>query len=296
MHDRLPAEFGDPWEHTRLLSDRPRNDALVRMLTARAPGNRVLEVGCGTGLLSCIAAKLGAAHVYAVESTEVVERTRALVLANGLEGQVTVLHGKLQDLEPRPVDLAFSELLNADPFLEGVIPAMDAAAAWLAPGGRMSPRRLKVYVALAWVPEPAEEFEVANKEVRRLCAEHALDPGPLLASLDVWHPMRFVTHGERAVSTIACVMDLPIGTNTPPPTETEAVVWSRVDGAVGGALVWFSAELDDEIWMSNPPGAGTHWGQMVCGWTRPLKVKTGDRIRLVIRRIGAELVVSPYLD
>ena len=181
--DRLPGDFSDPWEHALLLSDRNRNDALLRMLAARAPGQRVLEVGCGTGLLSCVAAKMGARHVYAVEPTPLVERARLFVEKNGLADRVTVLQGKVEDLEPRPVDLAFSELLNADPFLEGVVGAMDSVARWVVPGGRLSPRRLKVYVALGWILEPAAEHAAARAEVERMCAE--LLANPLIESFKV---------------------------------------------------------------------------------------------------------------
>ena len=292
-HSVLPGDFADPWQHAILLSDRSRNDALLRMLALRAPGARVLEVGCGTGLLSCVAAKLGAVHVYAVEPTPLVERAEALVAANGLTDRVTVLRGRVEDLPPQEVDLAFSELLNADPFLEGVVPAMDAAARWLAPGGRLSPRRLKVYVALAWACEPPEEHALARTEVARICAETGLAPGVVLDALDAWHPMRFVTHGERPISTVACAFDLPLGTGAPAPERADVLVRAKVEGEVGGALVWFSGELDDEIWMSNPPGAGTHWGQLVCGWKRSVRVRPGDAVRLTIERVGSELVVVP---
>lgn len=289
----LPIDFADPWEHARLLSDRWRNDALVRMLARRAPGKRVVEVGCGSGLLSCVAARCGATHVFAVEPTALADRARVLVDANGLSDRVTVLQGRIQDFEPRPSDLVFSELLNADPFLEGVVPAMNAAAAWLVPGGRLSPGRLKVYVALAWVAEPPEEHGMARDEVARICADHDLLPASLLETLEVWHPLRFVSHAERPVSTMAVAFDLTLGNGEPAPDEVDVTVHSRVTGAIGGAMVWFSGEVDDEIWMSNPPGAGTHWGQLICGWTRAIEVTAGMAVGLRVTRVGDEIVVSP---
>lgn len=291
--DALPIDFADPWEHVRLLSDRSRNDALLEMLRRRAPGARVLEVGCGTGLLSCVAAKLGAAHVWAVEPTPLVAQARAFVRGNGLDDRVTVVQGMIEDVPPVPVDLVFSELLNADPFTEGVVSAMNAAARWLAPGGRLSPRRLKVYVALAWASETPQEHGQARDEVSRLCGEVGLDAGPLLSALDVPHPHRFFTHGERPLSKAALAFDVPLGTGEAIPRETEVVVRSTVDGEVGGALVWFSGEVDDDLWMTNPPGAGTHWGQMICGWPRPLRVKRGRAVRLRVSTIGTNLLVMP---
>jgi SAM-dependent methyltransferase len=289
----LPLDFADPWEHARLLSDQPRNDALLALLARRAPGATVVEVGCGTGLLSCVAARMGATHVWAVEATALADTARRLVQANGLADRVTVLESRIEDLEPRPCDLVFSELLNADPFLEGVVPAMNAARAWLAPGGVMSPRRLQVYVALAWATEPAEEHAMARDEVARICDRYGVAAGVLAETLEVRHPMRFVTHNERAVSSVALAFDLPIGTGEEAPIEAEVVVRARVSGEVGGAIVWFAADVDDGLQHTNPPGARSHWGQLVCGWARTVRVRNGEAVRLRVRRIDAELVVAP---
>ncbi len=293
MPDELPIDFADPWEHVRLLSDHARNDVLVEMLRRRAPGKTVLEVGCGTGLLSCVAARLGATHVYAVEPTALVERARAFVAANDLGDRVTVLHGTVEELDPVPVDVVFSELLNADPFTEGVVSAMRSAARWVVPGGFLSPRRLKVYVALAWATESPEEHQHARSEVSRLCGAVGLDPTLLLGTLEAPHPHRFFTHAERPLSLPVLAFDVPLGEAGRIPAEAEVVVRSTVDGELGGALVWFSGEVDDDLWMTNPPGAGTHWGQMVCGWSRPLKVRRGQSVRLHVSTAGTHLLVRP---
>ena len=43
----------------------------------------------------------------------------------------------------------------------------------------------------------------------------------------------------------------------------------------------------------NPPGAGTHWGQMACGWSHGVEVKGNEAVRLRLRRIGDQLIVAP---
>jgi protein arginine N-methyltransferase 3 len=49
----------------------------------------VLDVGCGTGILSLLAAKSGAKHVYAVDASDIAERVEQIVKANGLEHVIT---------------------------------------------------------------------------------------------------------------------------------------------------------------------------------------------------------------
>ena len=51
-----------------------------------AGGERVLDYGCGSGILAIAAAKLGAAHVDAVDlDPQAIETTRSNALANGVE-------------------------------------------------------------------------------------------------------------------------------------------------------------------------------------------------------------------
>ena len=53
------------------------------------PGMRVLDVGCGTGILSLFAALAGAKRVFAVDASPVAEKAEEVVKANGFEGVIT---------------------------------------------------------------------------------------------------------------------------------------------------------------------------------------------------------------
>jgi protein arginine N-methyltransferase 3 len=49
----------------------------------------VLDVGCGTGILSLFAAKSGAKRVIAVDASDIAEKAAKIVQANGLDGIIT---------------------------------------------------------------------------------------------------------------------------------------------------------------------------------------------------------------
>jgi protein arginine N-methyltransferase 3 len=49
----------------------------------------MLFVGCGTGILSLLAAKSGEKHVYAVDASNIAEKAEQIVKANGLENVIT---------------------------------------------------------------------------------------------------------------------------------------------------------------------------------------------------------------
>ena len=49
----------------------------------------VLDVGCGTGILSMFCAKAGAKRVIAVDNSDIINKARENVFENGLGGVVT---------------------------------------------------------------------------------------------------------------------------------------------------------------------------------------------------------------
>jgi type I protein arginine methyltransferase len=58
----------------------------------------VLDIGCGTGILSIFAARAGAKHVYAVDNAEIALYAREIVKRNGLTDKITVIKGKMEEI------------------------------------------------------------------------------------------------------------------------------------------------------------------------------------------------------
>ncbi|MFT5683465.1 MAG: SAM-dependent methyltransferase [Myxococcota bacterium] len=284
------AGFANPWEHTRLLSDASRNRALITLLQRHAPGKTVLEVGCGTGLLSLVAAKLGARQVHAVEPTAMAEVARELVRCNGLEGIVQVHEAMIQDLTPRPVDLAFFELLNADPFVEGVMSVAEATRAWVGEHGLLAPRRLRVFAALCGCEAPAREMRQADDELRRLEASLGLRLGPLREALQTEETSKEIGV-EVPMSAPVEVWSLDLRSDELPEDEEVIQLTAMVDAEVGGVMVWFEAELDDGLVLSNAPGTDNHWGQLLAGFSETVSLEAGASIEVVVELDDDELEV-----
>lgn len=286
-----PDGFERPWEHLRLLSDGARNQALLALLERRAPGAVVAEVGCGTGLLSLVAAKIGARHVYAIEPTEMADVARQLVVDNHLEEIIEVLRGRIEDIEPRPVDLIFSEMLNADPFYEGVVPAMRAARRWAGQRGQIAPHTLKVWVALLEAPDCAREARLARAEVTALANRYDLDLGGLIERVSRPGSYRYVTTARAPVSEAVLAWDLALGHDDPVHEVIIDVVPLR-PGPVAGAVVWFEAAIDEGLSMSNPPGGADHWGQLVCAWAEEHGVRQGVSVPLAVSLVAGRIDVT----
>lgn len=65
----------------------------------------VLDVGCGTGILSLFAAKAGARHVYGIECSAIAEQAKQIVADNNYNGRVTIIQGKVEEIS-LPVEKA----------------------------------------------------------------------------------------------------------------------------------------------------------------------------------------------
>ena len=110
----------------------------------------VLDIGAGTGILSIFAARAGAKHVYAIEFAEIAIFAQEIVRKNGLQDKITVIKGKMEEVElPVPqVDIIISEwmgyFLLYESMLDSVLWARDK---YLVPGGKMLPGRAQVFVA-----------------------------------------------------------------------------------------------------------------------------------------------------
>merc|ERR1712086_388867 len=109
----------------------------------------VLDVGCGTGILSMFAAKAGAKHVYGVDMSSIIEKTRQIVKDNDFADQITLIKGKVEEIElpVQKVDIIVSEwmgyFLLYESMLDSVLVARDR---WLADDGVLLPDRATLYL------------------------------------------------------------------------------------------------------------------------------------------------------
>lgn len=179
MRARHEAESRHYW----MLADRVRSERLRKAVFATVrPGDVVLDVGTGTGLLSMFAVQAGAARVYAVEHCPATaELARDVIRQNAMAERITVIEGSAASVElPEAVDVLLIELignLGSEEDIEEVAAAV--AARWLKPGGRSVPERLRTFaLPVQLSPTPAEVFSDGNYGLNLGVATQLGDPHP----------------------------------------------------------------------------------------------------------------------
>lgn len=87
--------WADPVEHARVLhNERRTGDSVAAALnTAVRPGEVVLDVCTGSGVLAMPARGGGARHVYAVEASDIAEVAGRVFTANRVQERVALIAG-----------------------------------------------------------------------------------------------------------------------------------------------------------------------------------------------------------
>ncbi|KAF9019946.1 S-adenosyl-L-methionine-dependent methyltransferase [Hymenopellis radicata] len=139
--------------HAVMIQDKVRTSTYAQFLLTNPTLFQdavVLDVGCGTGILSLFAARGGAKRVYAVDASDIAERAKEIVKTNGFEDIITVMRGKVEELEiPEKVDVIISEWMGYALLYESMLDSvLNARDRFLKPGGVMAPSQCKMMFAL----------------------------------------------------------------------------------------------------------------------------------------------------
>lgn len=286
--------WADPVEHARMLHDDARTLDFIRAIEAAVrPGDVVLDLGTGSGVLAVAAARAGARRVYAVEASDIAEVAERVAADNAVGDVVTVVRGWSRQVElPEPADLLVAEIIGSEPLEEDILETtLDARRRLLAPGARLLPRALTLLARPLRVPEvEAREHVFGAAAVERWRRLYGVDFTALLAAASPvplhapvagenvtrWPPagdpvaLTTIDLGAFETASVDAAADLPVGGDEP----------------VNAVTVTFRADLADGIaheldpWR-RPPSS---WGTSVWLLPEPVAVPDGAVLRVRYRR------------
>jgi len=175
--------WADPVEHARMLHDDRRTNAYAEAIAAAVqPGDIVLDIGTGSGVLAVTAARTGARHVYAVEATDIAEVAERVFEANGVQDRVTLVRGWSRQIElPERADVLVAEVIGSDPLGEEILETtLDARRRLLKPTATLVPNALTLLVRPLQLPEAeARLHAIGSRDVERWHDLYGIDFQPL---------------------------------------------------------------------------------------------------------------------
>jgi len=274
----LVSGFSDMEMHLWMLADDVRAEAFERAITRTVkPGDVVVDLGAGTGLLSLMACRAGAARVYAIEQSPVLELARTVAAANGFSDRIVPMRGHSTALSlPEPADVVVSETIGAFVFSEEILWTLaDARTRFLKAGGALIPRGVTIFLA------PVESFEEGIGLLERPIRGFDFRPAAAGVAVGTMTAARRIRRrdflaGERPVydvdfRTTAGRMDF----------DRSLEFTAEREGMVHGFAGFWSASMCDGVELRcDPDGPPVHWPPLLFRLPAGLPVRAGDRIRL----------------
>lgn len=277
-------------EHRHYLDDTARLSAFDRAIRAVVrPGDVVADLGCGSGILGLMAVRAGAARVYAIDDSGMVDVARRLAHANGVAGRVVHIAGLSTRVDlPEPVDVVLADQMGHLGFEAGVLEYFDdAARRWLRPGGRLLPGRVTTWLAPVEAPEMTAVVDFWR--VRRPAGfdVSAVHDG----AVNTGYPTRF--SAPQRLAPGQPLLQWVTGAMAVTAAHGRAVFRIERTGMLSGLAGWFVADLADAVTLTNEPGAPDQIDrrQAFLPLAAPIRVERGDDVDVTLLARPAEVVL-----
>jgi protein arginine N-methyltransferase 1 len=281
-------------EHRQYLADEPRISAFRQAIAEVVkPGDVVLDLGAGTGILGLFACRAGAKRVYSIEEGGMVQLAREISRANGFQDRVVFIKAVSTRVDlPERVDVVVADQIGRFGFEAGLLDYFsDARERFLKPGGVLIPSRVDLCVAPIECPEVVDRVEFWSN------SPAGFDFRPARAwAANTGYPMKFGP--EQLLGGPVTLASLDLSVVTPAPLQLGASVVANRTGTLHGIGGWFSAQLSDSVSMSNSPLATHPINRMnvLFPLDRPVALAEGDCVQIKMHILPHDVMVTWKVD
>jgi len=242
----------------------------------------VLDVGCGTGILSMFAAKAGARKVIGIDMSTIVEQAKKIVEVNGLSDKVEIIRGKVEEVKLpdgiEKVDIIISEWMGYCLFYESMLDTvLFARDKWLAEDGLMFPDRATLYVTAI------EDRQYKDDKINWWDDVYGFDMS-CIRKVALSEPLVDVVDRNQLVSNNCLLKEVDLQTckKEDIPFESPFHLQIKRNDYVQALVTFFNMEFTKchkRVGFSTSPEAPyTHWKQTVFYLEEYLTVKKGEEM------------------
>nr|XP_021334911.1 histone-arginine methyltransferase CARM1 isoform X1 [Danio rerio] len=270
----------------------------------------VLDVGCGTGILSFFAVQAGAQKVYAVEASTVAKYAEMLVRSNGLSNKITVLSGRIEEVScPEKVDVIISEPMGYMLLNERMLESFLHAKHWLKPKGMMFPTQSDIHLAPFTDEHLYMEHHARSNFWNQSCFYGVNLSGLHSSAVDEFFKQPIVDTFDMQIlmarSVKYTINFLEAKEEDLHRLEIPFVFKLLQSGLIHGLAFWFDVAFVGSkmtIWLSTSPTEPlTHWYQVRCLLQTPLFAKMGQTLSghvhlIANKRQSYDIHISAVVD
>ncbi|KAK5648952.1 hypothetical protein RI129_003844 [Pyrocoelia pectoralis] len=245
-------------------------------------GKTVMDIGCGTGILSMFAAKAGAKKVLAIECSNIVDYAKQIVEANKLDHIITVIKGKVEEVTLPDgidqVDIIISEWMGYCLFYESMLSTvLYARDKWLKPDGLLFPDRCSLFVTAI------EDRQYKDEKINWWDDVYGFDMS-LIRKVAISEPLVDIVDPKHVVTNACLIKEVDLYTVQKADLEFTAPfnLQVRRNDYVQAIVTFFNVEFTKchkRIGFSTAPEAPyTHWKQTVFYFQEYMTVKKNEEI------------------
>ena len=274
-----------PHWHTPMINDKDRNNFYFSALKSVIKTNSsVLEIGTGSGLLSIMAANLGAHEINTCEANSIMVTTAKQVIEdNNLSEKINVIQKKSNDIKigtdiNKPADILVSEIFSSNLLSEDVLPSLeDAKQRLISKNAKIIPEYGSIMIALFGGEDIgkniyAEKFEniKLSKFNSIVSKKHVLQRQDLKVDLmsKTFEAFRF---------------DF-VNKNNFLPENKKIEIKATKEGRSYGIIQWIKMGMNDGLKHENHPSNLTNasgWQKILYLFDDPIELVIGQKVTII---------------
>lgn len=281
-------------EHRHYLLDQARLQAFRRAIQESVkPGDVVVDLGSGTGILGLLACQAGATRVYSIEETSLIELAREICQANGYRDRIHFIKGLSTRIElPEPADVILADQIGHFGFEAGLFDYFsDARRRFLKPNGLTIPGRITFCLApveheLLW-----EQVEFWNQSPMGLNVR----PARSIAA-NTGYPVKLTPEQLLGPSVETFSVDPSVSGSQPLHFRCSLAITRT--GTLHGVGCWFLAHLSPSVTMSNSPLSEDRIDRRNVFFpiAQPVSVQSGDFVTVTMHILPTQIAVTWVIE